>query len=150
MKNPLILQIRKIFDKILSYRFVKFLIVGFSGIIVNMALLYMLTEIAGLYYMFSSIVAIEISIISNFFLNNFWTWKEREKGNIYSKIVKYHITTGISAIFGNWLILVVLTELFGMYYLLSNLIGIAVGTISNYLINDLWTFNKKYHDKIDH
>jgi len=29
-----------------------------------------------------------------------------------------------------------------VYYLLSNLIGILVGTASNFVLNDLWTFGK--------
>jgi dolichol-phosphate mannosyltransferase len=56
--------------------------------------------------------------------------------------VRYHIGAGATAFLGNYLILVALTELVGMHYMISNLIGIAVGTLANYVINDLWTFKK--------
>jgi len=37
-------------------------------------------------------------------------------------------------------VLGLLTEVFGVYYLLSNLCGIAVATLWNYLVNTWWTW----------
>jgi putative flippase GtrA len=34
------------------------------------------------------------------------------------------------------------TSVFGVHYLLSNLIGIAVATTWNYLLNSWWTWNR--------
>ncbi len=87
-------------------------------------------------------MAIEISIISNFFLNDVWTWKDREKKKFHDRFIQYHISVGITAVVANWLLLVILTEVFHIYYLLSNLIGIAAGTLANFILNDLWTFGK--------
>jgi dolichol-phosphate mannosyltransferase len=129
---------------VLSSRIVKFGIVGASGVVVNVGGLYLLTEFAGFQYFIASLVAIELSILSNFTINLLWTWRDRsEEGTLWSKIIRYHIGAGATAFLGNYLILVALTEFFGMHYMISNLIGIAVGTISNYVINDLWTFKKK-------
>jgi dolichol-phosphate mannosyltransferase len=131
-------------NNVLSSRLIKFGIVGASGVIVNVGCLYVLTEFARIPYFIASIIAIELSIISNFTINLLWTWRDRsESGTLWRKIVRYHIGSGVTAFLGNYLILVALTEFFGMHYMLSNLIGIAVGTFSNYLISDLWTFKKK-------
>jgi len=122
-------------------RIVKFGIVGVSGIGVNMGFLYLLTEYVGIPYFVGSLVAIEISIISNFWLNHLWTWRDRsESGTLWSKVVRYHIGAGLTAVLGNYVILVSLTEFFHVNYLLSNLAGIAVGTVANFIVNDLWTF----------
>ncbi len=129
-------------NNLLHPRIFKFAVVGLSGLLVNMGLLYFFTEYLRLIYWISSIIAIEISIISNFFLNDWWTWKDREKKKFIYRFTQYHISVGITAVVANWLLLVILTEVFHIYYLLSNLIGIMVGTLANFILNDVWTFGK--------
>lgn len=131
-------------SSVLSPRIIKFGIVGASGVVVNMGALYLLAEFGKLPYFVASIIAIELSIISNFLVNLLWTWSDRSgEGTFWGKLVRYHIGAGVTAFLGNYLILILLTEFFGMHYLISNLIGIGVGTFSNYIINDLWTFRHK-------
>jgi dolichol-phosphate mannosyltransferase len=128
---------------VLSPRLVKFGIVGASGVVVNVGCLYLLTEIVRIPYFVASPIAIELSIISNFTINHLWTWRDRAgEGKLREKVVRYHIGAGATAVLANYGILILLTEVFGLHYMISNLIGIAVGTFSNYLINDLWTFRK--------
>jgi len=130
-------------NSIFNSRILKFAVVGISGVGVNMGLLYLLTENLKIIYPISSIIAIEMSIISNFILNDLWTWRDRIKKKLFYRFSQYHISVGLTAILANWIILVLLTEIFNIYYLISNLIGISIGTLSNYIINDLWTFRKK-------
>jgi len=131
-------------NSVLSPRIIKFGIVGASGVLVNMGCLYLLAEFGRIPYFVASILAIELSIVSNFSINLLWTWSDRAgQGTFWGKLLRYHIGAGATAFLGNYLILILLTELFGMHYLVSNLIGIGVGTFSNYLINDLWTFRHR-------
>jgi dolichol-phosphate mannosyltransferase len=128
-------------EGIVNPRILKFGVVGVSGIGVNMGTLYLLTEFARIPYFIGSLIAIELSILSNFWLNHIWTWKDRsEFGTVLGKVVRYHVGAGLTAILGNYLVLIALTEFFGINYLISNLIGIGVGTLGNFVINDLWTF----------
>ncbi len=130
-------------DIVLTPRTLKFAIVGSSGVLVNMGVLYLLTEFFHVYYLVSSIVAIEVSILSNFLLNDNWTWHDRKPGHILHRAIKYHVTAGLTAVVVNWLLLLILTEVFHLYYLVSNIIGIGCGMISNFIVNDLWTFRSK-------
>ena len=123
-----------------TLRLLKFSLVGGSGVLVNMFCLYLLTELFQIFYIISSIVAIETSILSNFFLNSIWTWNDRKQQSSFNRLLKYHICVGITAIIANWLLLISLTELAGLHYLLSNLIGICIGVLINFVTNDLWTF----------
>ncbi|HEY6951113.1 MAG TPA: GtrA family protein, partial [Bacteroidota bacterium] len=126
---------------VLSPRMLKFGIVGATGIVVNMGCLYAVTEYGKIPYFVGSLIAIELSILSNFWINLVWTWKDRSgAGTVWPKLLRYHVGAGATAFLGNYLILIGLTELFGVNYMLSNLIGIGVGTLSNFVINDLWTF----------
>lgn len=127
-------------NNLLNTRILKFSTVGMSGFIVNMGVLFLLSEFLHIFYIVSSIIAIEISIITNFFLNDLWTWSDREKKSWFNRIIQYHISVGVTAILINWVLLILLTEFFGIYYLISNFIGISAGTLFNFIINDIWTF----------
>jgi dolichol-phosphate mannosyltransferase len=128
---------------LLTPRFLKFGVVGASGVVVNMGGLYVFKEFVGIPYFIASLIAIELSILSNFTINLLWTWRDRSgEGSVGMKLFRYHVGAGATAFLGNYLILIALTEFFGMHYMISNLIGIAVGTLANYIINDLWTFRK--------
>ena len=129
-------------NNILNPRTVKFAVVGLSGVLVNMGLLYILTEYVRLFYMVSSVIAIEVSILTNFFMNDLWTWKDRVKQSWIKRIIKYH-SVSFGALIANWIALVILTEWFGVYYMISNLIGICLGMVINFVLNDIWTFREK-------
>ena len=124
-------------------RFIKFGIVGGSGILVNMGFLWFFTEIGGLYYLVSSVLAIALAMISNFIWNDLWTWQDSGEPGVkayMTRMAKFIVVSSIAAYIGNLGILWILTHFFHIYYLISNLIGIAVGTILNYSVNNFWTF----------
>jgi len=122
-------------------RFLKFCIVGISGLIVNQGLLWLLTEFARVFYLVSSIVAIESSIISNFILNDLWTFKKERKGKFLKRLLRFNIAR-IFALGINFSILLGLTSL-GMHYLISNLFGIVVATLFTYLSSLCWVWKWK-------
>jgi len=123
-------------------RFAKFCLVGLSGVLVNMGLLWLLTEFAGLFYLISAAISIETSIISNFVLNNYFTFADRGSPGIKSflaRMLKFNLVS-LAGLVVNMGVLWLLTEGFGVYYLLSNLFGIAGATLWNYLVNTWWTW----------
>jgi dolichol-phosphate mannosyltransferase len=126
-------------------RLVKFGLVGSWGFVVNMSILWFLTEMAGLYYLFSSLVAIEIALINNYVLNDLWTWHDRGKAGrreYFKRMLQYHITAS-AAMLTNISLLWMLTEVAGIYYLASNVFGILCGAALNYFVNDRWTFRHR-------
>jgi len=123
-------------------RFAKFCLVGLSGVLVNMGLLWLLTEFAGLFYLLSAAISIETSIVSNFILNDFFTFPDRRSPGakpFFSRLLKFNLVT-VAGLALNMGVLWLLTEVFGIYYLLSNLCGIAVATLWYYLVNTWWTW----------
>ncbi len=123
-------------------RFMKFCLVGGSGVGVNMGLLWLLTEVGGLFYLVSAAISIETSIISNFTLNDFFTFPDRRRQgarNFLSRLVKFNLVS-LGGLALNLSILWFLTSVVGIYYLVSNLVGIAAATMWNYLVNFWWTW----------
>ena len=119
---------------------IKFGVVGGSGVLVNMGLLFILTRFLSIRLEIASPIAIELSILSNFFLNNLWTFKKRDTHvPFWSRLLRYHLVSGLAGIV-NYLVLILLVNTFGLHDMLSNLIGILIGTFINYTLNSLWTW----------
>lgn len=115
----------------------RFGIVGLSGIFVNCGLLYLLTEYFGFFYLVSSAVAIEVSIVTNFLLNDHWTFRNRETRKVTAKISRF-LSFQFVAMGGmiiNISVLFLLTDFFGIYYIISNIIGILVTFSWNFIVN---------------
>jgi len=123
-------------------RFIKFCLVGLSGVGVNLGLLWLLTEKAGLFYVLSAAISIEASIVSNFLINNFLTFADRRRQGIRA-LLKHLLRFNIVSLIGvgiNLGILWLFTSVFGVYYLASQCIGIIFATLWNYLVNNWWTW----------
>ena len=127
----------------LSYwlRFIKFNVVGLSGVVVNEAILIVLVA-GGLYYVVASAIAIEVSIVSNFFLNDFWTFRDRRHGNILTRLVTFNGLMIIGLVV-NLAVLYGLTELLHVNFAVSNLVGIGVAFLVRYWLSVNYAWIKK-------
>jgi len=123
-------------------RLLRFIGVGLSGVIVNEGILWILTDLVGIRYYISSLGAIEASIISNFILNDYFTFADRRTGKIgsfFSRLLKFNVVCAAGAAI-QYGILVLLTSVVGINYLISNLIGILIAFIWNYFFSLFWTW----------
>jgi len=121
----------------------KYYLVGASGVIVNLGILYALTEFAGLWYLLSSSLAIYTSITTNFLLNKAWTFRDtmaKQPGALmYVKFIGVSLVgMGIQLGF-NYLFV----EKLSLYYLLAALISIGIASSVNFVLNRHWTFGIK-------
>jgi dolichol-phosphate mannosyltransferase len=122
----------------------KYYAVGASGVLVNLGLLFYLTEYVGLWYFLSYTLAISASITSNFILNKFWTF--RDSTNSQRTIVMYVKFASVSFLgmgiqLGSVYFLV---ESLSVYYMLAALISISIAGAINFIINRSWTFGEKF------
>jgi dolichol-phosphate mannosyltransferase len=123
-----------------SETFIKFAIVGASGVLVNLGF-FTLFLLAGMNKYIASPIAIELSIVSNFLLNNYWTFRWRKTID----------RTRIRGLKFNLVSILALGVSYGTFVTLSlaspdtapqvhQLIGIVPATLVNYLLNSYWTF----------
>ena len=123
-----------------SKTFISFAIVGASGVLVNLGFftLFLMMEINKY---IASPIAIELSIIWNFLLNNYWTFRWRKTGS----------RTRIRGLKFNLVSVIALGVSYGTFVALSiafpdtkpqfhQLIGIVPATLVNYFLNSYWTF----------
>lgn len=57
---------------------VKYALSGGLGVLINLAVLYIFTEKIGIWYLTSSIIAFIISLLTGFFLQKFWTFRDND------------------------------------------------------------------------
>jgi len=141
-------RVHRIFKNHVS-RFVKFGIVGGSGTVVNLGVQYLLTLI-GLHYILAGVIATEISIINNFLLNNFWTWRDnpaKTKRSFLGRLLKYNSSMIITGLMQN-VLMVFFTEVFKINNLISKFIAIVIITLVNYIIHYFWTFKKEQDEEV--
>ena len=126
-----------------SEDFVKYCLVGGSGVLVNLSVYYSLTRFLDINAFLSSPIAIWVSILTNFLLNNYWTFRNRPANkSILSRLLNFHVVAGIAGLI-NYIMFVVLISLLSIHDLLAVLFGIVAGIVFNYTGNSLWTFRKK-------
>lgn len=83
-------------------RFVKFLMVGGTGFIVQFITTYLSIRIFNLEHAqyIGTLVGAETAILSNFMLNNVWTFKDthaiKEKGSFLKRLLKFNLTSVMS------------------------------------------------------
>lgn len=122
----------------------KYYAVGASGVLVNLGLLFYLTEYVGLWYFLSYTLAISASITSNFILNKLWTFRGSINSQrtlvMYGKFVSVSIL-GMAIQLGSVYLLV---ETLSVYYMLAALISICIAGAVNFMINRRWTFGIKF------
>jgi|BEDMetMinimDraft_2_1075160.scaffolds.fasta_scaffold01121_2 dolichol-phosphate mannosyltransferase len=114
---------------ILRTRIWKYLIVGGIGTAVNEGVLYLLIRQLGLE--FASATAIEVSIVSNFMLNDIWTFSENKKNRFIYRFLTFHLSMLLGAL-ANFLILEFSVKILKLDPLSGNLFGIFVGFLLRY------------------
>jgi dolichol-phosphate mannosyltransferase len=122
-------------------RFMRFGLVGLSGVFVDMAIFYLLHDSAalGLPLTRSKVIAAEIAIINNFLWNDLWTFRDissQQRG--WPKRIKRFTKFNLVCLLGlllNVAIVNILVNYFNIHYLIANLIAIAIITVWNFWIN---------------
>ena len=113
-------------------KLIKFCIVGGSGTLIGLGVLYFGTHVLGWFYLISYALSFVISVISNYTLNTLWTFKGSSLS--YSACLRYAgtslFTLGIST-----LMMYVLTSVFGIWYMFSSVIVTVCVFPINYLLS---------------
>jgi len=120
-------------------RWVKFNAVGGVGILVQLGILTLLRSGLGVNYLLATAIAVEATVLHNFFWHERFTWADRAAPNRMRRLMKFNLATGAFSLAGNLLFTKLLVDS-GFYYLAANAIAIALCSIVNFLINDRLVF----------
>ncbi len=121
----------------------KFLLVGASGVGVNVVVFWVLTHPLGVHYFAAGLVAGAVSTGTNYLLNSTFTWADRPAGAwsvFLQRLGKYYVATWA----GNAVYLGLLAALahLGLAPMVANVIAVGVGGGLNYLMHNVWTWRQ--------
>ncbi len=122
-------------------QFVRFALVGGSGVFVNLAVYSSSIYLLHFHYLLAATLSFMVAMTSNFFLNLRWTFKTHGQGikAIGDQYLKYAMVTLIS--YGvNMAVLWILVDLHHWHKILAQLAAIFITTLSNFLGSKLWAF----------
>ncbi len=127
-----------------SKTFLRFAVVGLSGVFVNLGSLTLFLNL-GMNKYIASPISIELSIISNFLLNNFWTFAERHnQQSIKIKGIKYNIVSFISLGISYGIFIMTSLMFPDIMPQIAQAIGIVPAMLVNYFFNSYWTFKSSF------
>jgi len=126
-------------------RFWKFALVGASGVFVNMLTLITLVEYFNASPTVAWIVAVGLSILSNFLLNNAFTWRDlRHSSRIHFFLrgaLAYPVAiVALGANFAVYYPLIKYVSADFPYYAIAAFLGIIAGTGTNFILSSRWVF----------
>jgi len=124
-------------------RFWKFLMVGASGVGVNLGVLWLVAVAAGGPAWLGWAAGVEASIVTNFLLNRSVTWRDRaESGSrAVAEGARYHVAS-LAGVAANALGFAVLIAI-GLPLLLAGTAGIGAGVTTNFLGARAWVFKAR-------
>ncbi len=128
----------------------KFLFVGISGVFVNFLILFISTEFFKLPPWFALVIAIYISMTTNYILNRIWTFHSKQAilqeygkyliTNLLGGLIQYFSTLLIFSLLGNEPISILFLFDFPTLYFATG-IGIGFGFVSNFLFSKFFVFS---------
>lgn len=122
------------------WKFIKFAVVGFSGVLVDFGITFLLKEKAKLSKYISNAIGFLGATASNYVLNRYWTFYEQGKDARLTEFSKFF---GI-AIIGlclNTLVIYLLHEKWKWNFYFSKFVGIMVVSLWNFFANYHYTFS---------
>jgi putative flippase GtrA len=121
-------------------RLTRFCAVGASGVVVNSAVLIGLVEVLHLRPVVAGAIATECAIISNFLLNDRWTFADGHDRAPWLQRLAWYNSLTLGGLVLSVAVLGVLYQLAGLHYLIANVGAICASTLWNYGSNHRWTW----------
>ena len=130
-------------------RFLRYCLVGSSGVIIQLGILWWLRHFEILGKLRAAAVAVEGAIINNFLWNELWTFRDRTRGcqafrDRLRRLVSFTVVCGVGALMQLAIIWGFAIQL-RWSYLATNLFAIVLVTFWNYGFNTSSTWMKGSH-----
>jgi putative flippase GtrA len=116
----------------------KFLLVGLSGYVVNLAVFTFSLEVLQVHHIAAATIAFAVAVLNNFWWNRHWTFGARE-GHAGFQAARF-FAVSVVAFLIQVTILEVLISAAGMPKVLAQAISLILATPVNFIGNKLWSF----------
>ena len=122
--------------------FLRFLLVGLSGLLVNSLVLAAFTELTALHYLLAAVLATQASTLWNFGWTERWVFGQRDtRHNFWQRLVSFLLMNNAMLLLRGPIMALLVSQL-GVHYVIANLLSLFAMTIMRYLLADKWIWHK--------
>lgn len=125
-------------DKLFIFKFLKFGVVGFSGVFVDFGITYLCKEKIKINKYISNALGFICAATSNYCLNRIWTFQSTNE-NVATEYGSFMLVSAIGLGI-NSLVLWILTDKLKWNFYVSKIFAIGCATLWNFFANLLFTF----------
>lgn len=123
----------------LVQRLQKFLLVGAIGLGTQQVFVFVLHELVNWSSRSSLVGAIAISMVVTFTLNEMWTWHDRGRGSIFSRMM-FYVPINTVGLLINLEVAILLIDNFSVHLQIASLLGAGVAAVWNFAANNFVTW----------
>jgi dolichol-phosphate mannosyltransferase len=124
-------------------RFTRFAVVGVSGLVVNTVVLAVLTDVAGIFYVLSAVIATQASTLWNFSFTELWVFSDRHREGGMGRRMALFFVMNNTALAVRGPLLVLLTSGLGIHYAVSNVLSLVGLTLVRFALADTWIWARE-------
>ena len=125
----------------MGLRFVRYNVVAALGIGVRLFVAWVLVGGLGLHYLVGTALAIETSVLHNFFWHLHWTWGA-SLNHVFFRCVAFHAGNGLVSFLGAMVLMPMLVGSLGLHYLVANFIAVCFTGLLNFYLGDRLIFRR--------
>jgi glycosyltransferase involved in cell wall biosynthesis len=125
-----------------SLRFIGFALIGITGILVNSLFLFLATDKLHVYYLVSAGIATVASTLWNFSLTEGIVYRAQAQARGRAKRLGWFFVVNLIALALRTPIIYLMTGVMGIYYVISNLVSLAILTVVRFLVADNWIWGQ--------
>lgn len=114
----------------------KFGIVGVLATLIDYAVLWMLTEYAGLYYLVSTAISFGVSVVFNYVCSMRYVFVRKENADRQKEFVIF-VVLSVIGLGINQLLMWLGADILGAYYLIAKLFATAIVMVYNFVTRKL-------------
>ncbi len=123
-------------------QFLRFVIAGSFALGVNLAALYFFTDVLGIYYLISTVLAFLVALSVSFTLQKFWTFQDASRDQLHRQIPIY-AAMQITNVILNAALMYVFVEYLHIWYLFAQIV-ISLGlAFVVFFINKAYIFKRR-------
>jgi putative flippase GtrA len=133
-----VILLQSFFTEAFLLKFIKFSLVGFSGVFVDFGTTFICKEVLKIQKYVANTCGFALAATSNYFMNRIWTFHSTNP-NVMLEFTRFFFIALIGLLI-NLLIIWAMTGKFKVNFYVSKLVATLVVTLWNFLINAYYTF----------
>jgi len=119
--------------------FLRYFLVSVASLGTDFLILYLLTSLAGIYYLLSAALSYLTGMLVNYILSTYWVFEKRRLAN---RAVEFSVfaAIGIAGLGVNELLMWIFTGVLLLHYMISRIFSAGIGYVWKYYVRKYFLF----------